>query len=160
MTLDDMVRLAREHATRVMVGSKAELTPAWLLITAKGDIEIFATPWGDDRQKRTVIEVMRDVMREKHATAYSMVTEAWMARATAEEAKSAEYSGLPPSQRADRQEAVVIMAANKDGEHRYETLATMRGDKGKCVELRQLSGTEDQFTGIFDNLLDDKRRAH
>jgi hypothetical protein len=143
-----------------MVGSSAELTPAWLLITVKGEIEIFATPWGNNRQKHLVIETMRDVMREKQATAYSMVTEAWLAHATAEEMRSSEYSGLPPSERSDRQEAVVIMAANKDGEHRYETLTTVRGPKGKCVELRQLSGTEDQFTGVFDNLLDDRRRAH
>jgi hypothetical protein len=160
MTLDKMIELAKDHATRVMVGSKAELTPAWLLITAKGDIEIFATPWGNNREKHLIIETMRDVMREKHATAYSMVTEAWMAHATAEEMKSGEYGGVPPSQRSDRQEAVAIMAANRDGEHRYQTLATVRGAEGKCVELRELSTTEDRFTGIFDNLLDDRRRAN
>jgi hypothetical protein len=160
MKLDEMVRHAREHASRVMVGSKAELTPAWALITAKGDIEIFATPWGNAREKHMVIETMRDVMREKRCTAYSMVTEAWLAHATAEEMKSAEYSGLPPSQRSDRREAVVIMAANKDGEHRYETLMTMRAGDGTCAELRPLSGSEDRFVGVFDNLLDDRRRAH
>jgi hypothetical protein len=159
MTLDEMVKLAREHATRVMVGLQDELTPAWLLITAKGDIEIFATPWGNNREKHLVIETMRDVMREKHAAAYSMLTEAWMLRVTGDAAKG-EYKGPMPSESPDRQECVVIMAANRDGEHRYETLETVRGAEGKCVELRQLSGTEDRFTGVFDNLLDDRRRAH
>ena len=161
MTLDEMVKLAREHATRVMVGLQDDLTPAWLLITAKGDIEIFMTPWGNDREKHLVIETMRDIMREKRATAYSMLTEAWMACATPEETKSGDYSGLPPSQRADRQECVVMMAADKAGDSRYQSLETVREAEGKCIELRQLSTVEDRFTGIFDNLLmDDRRRAN
>lgn len=160
MTLEAMMRLARDQANRVMVGTKDELTPVWLLVTGAGKIEIFATPWGNTREKHVVIETMRDVMREKRVTAYSLLTEAWMARATPEEAKEGGYIGLPPSQRPDRMEAVVIMAANKSGEHRYESLQTMRAADGTCAELRQLSTTEDRFTGIFDNLLDDKRRAN
>jgi hypothetical protein len=159
MTLDDMVRLAREHATRVMVGTKEELVPSWLVITGKGAIEIFATPWGNNREKHIVIETMRDIMREKSATSYSMVTEAWMLHVQGVGVTEENYKGPMPSESPDRQECVVIMAANKDGEHRYETLETVRGDKGKCVELRLLSKIEDRFTGIFDNLLNSKKRA-
>jgi hypothetical protein len=160
MTLDDMIRLAREHATRVMVGSKDELTPAWLVISGKGAIEIFATPWGNNLEKQLVIETMRDVMRENHATAYSMLTEAWMLRVHGVGITEENYKGPMPSESPDRQECVVIMAANRDGEHRYQSMETVRGDEGKCVELRPLSGSEDRFTGIFDNLLVNKRRAN
>jgi hypothetical protein len=159
MTLDKMIALAANHARTVMVDSKGELTPAWLVITDKGSIEIFATPWGNNREKHVVIETMRDVMREKHATAYSMVTEAWMLRVQGVGLTEENYTGPMPSESPDRQECVVVMAANKDGEHRYQTLETVRGDKGKCVELRVLSSVEDRFTGIFDNLLVDKKRA-
>jgi hypothetical protein len=158
MTLDKMIELARDHANRVMVGSKAELTPAWLLITAKGDIEIFNTPWENTRQKYLIIETMRNVMREKHCTAHSIVTEAWSLHVTGDAAQG-EYKGPMPSESPDRQECVVVMAANKD-EYRYQTLETVRAANGTCAELRQLSGIEDRFTGLFDNLLDDKRRAH
>jgi hypothetical protein len=160
MTLDDMIRLAREHANRIMVGTKEELSPAWLLITGKGAIEIFATPWGNNREKYIVIETMRDIMREKNATAYSMLTEAWMLRVQGVGITEENYKGPMPSESPDRQECVVMMAANRDGEHRYQTLETVRGAEGKCVELRPLSGTEDRFMGIFDNLLVDKRRMH
>jgi hypothetical protein len=160
MSLDEMLTLAENQARTVMIGTKVELTPVWLMVTWDGKIEIFATPWGSDLEKRLAIEAMRLTMREKQVQAYSMLTEAWMARATPDEVKQQEYSGLPPSQRADRQEAVVIMAANRDGETRYRTLETVRARNGKCAELRQLSTEEHQFTGIFDNLLDDKRRAN
>jgi hypothetical protein len=162
MTLDEMVKLATDQANRVMVGTKDELTPVWLLVTGKGDkptdVTIYATPWGNTREKHLVIETMRDVMREKRCTAYSMLTEAWMLRVTGDAAKG-EYKGPMPSESPDRQECVVVMAANKDGEHRYHTLETVRAADGTCSELRQLSGAEDQFTGIFDNLLDRKERA-
>jgi hypothetical protein len=120
MTLEGMMRLAENQARTVMVGSKAELTPAWLLITEAPAVEIFVTPWGNDREKRLVIETMRLVMKEKRCTAYSMLTEAWMLRIPGD--PSQDYTGPPPSQHKDRQECVVLMAANKAGEHRYQTL--------------------------------------
>jgi hypothetical protein len=158
MTLDEMMQRAADQARLVMVGTKRELEPSWLLITGKGDVEIFMTPWGNDREKRMVIETMRDVMREKRCTAYSFLTEAWMAHATAEERKDGEYHGPPASERPDREECVMTMAANKAGEHRYQMFETVRGVDGTCAELRP-SSKEQQWTGIFDNLLDDKRRA-
>jgi hypothetical protein len=158
MTLDDMMKLATDQANRVMVGTKAELQPAWLLVTGKGDVEIFMTPWGNNREKHLVIETMRDVMREKRCTAYSMLTEAWMLRVQGVTDEK-EYTGPMPSESPDRQECVVAMAANKAGEHRYQTLETVRAADGTCSELRALSTVEDRFTGVFDNLLDDKRRA-
>jgi hypothetical protein len=157
MTLDEMMQLAADQARRTMVGTKAELEPSWLLITGKGDVEIFMTPWGNTREKHLIIETMRDVMREKRCTAYSFLTEAWTATIKGDEAKRP-YDGPPPSERPDREECVVTMAANKAGEHRYQMFETVRGVDGTCAELRP-SSKEQQWTGIFDNLLDDKRRA-
>jgi hypothetical protein len=159
MTLDEMITLARDQALRVMVGTKAEIQPSWLLVTGKGDIEIFMTPWGNSREKRLVIETMRDVMREKRVSAYSMLTEAWMLRVPGVTSEK-EYTGPMPSESPDRQECVVMMAANKAGEHRYQTMETVRDAEGKCIELRQLSSVEDRFTGVFDNLLDKREKAN
>jgi hypothetical protein len=159
MTLEDMVKLAEDQARRVMIGTKRELTPMWLLVTAKGDVEVFATPWGNNREKRLVIETMRDVMREKRATAYSMLTEAWMLRVQGVGITEENYTGPMPSESPDRQECIVVMAANRDGEHRYQTMETVRAADGTCAEFRSVSKPEDQFTGIFDNLLDDRKRA-
>jgi hypothetical protein len=162
MTLDKMVELAEDQARRVMVGTKDELTPVWLLVSGEGDkpddVMIFATPWSTNNEKRLVIASMRQIMKETRCTAYSMLTEAWMLRVMGDAAKG-EYKGPMPSESPDRQECVVVMAANSDGEHRYHTLETVRAADGTCTDLRQLSGAEDRFTGVFDNLLDRKERA-
>jgi hypothetical protein len=164
MTLDKMMELAKDQANRVMVGTKDELTPIWLLVTEKGDkpddVTVYATPWGNNREKHLVIETMRDVMRERRCTAYSMLTEAWMLRVQGVGITEENYTGPTPSESPDRQECVVAMAANKAGEHRYQTLQTVRAADGTCTELRALSAVEDRFTGVFDNLLDNKRRAN
>jgi hypothetical protein len=160
VTLDEMLTLAETQARTVMIGTQEELTPVWLMLGWDGNVEIVATPWFNDEQKHLVIEAMRLLMREKQVSAYSFLTEAWMARISGKEAGK-EYKGPPPSQRADRQEAVVVMAANRAGEHRYRNYETVRDKRGRCTELRRLGGAEDRISSyIFDNLLDDKRRAN
>jgi hypothetical protein len=157
-TLDDLMRLAGDQARRVMVGTKEELEPAWLLVS-EGRAEVYQTPWNSDLEKRLVIETMRRIMKEERCTAYSLVTEAWMLRVDQPEA---EYTGPSPSQSPDRQECVVVMAANGEGEHRYRTFETVRAADGTCTELRDLSKSEDRFSGVFDNLLGNqlKGRPH
>jgi hypothetical protein len=160
MTLDEMMGHAADQARRVMIGTKAELTPVWLLVTGRGEIEVFATPWGNNLEKRLTIETMREVMRETRCTAYSLLTEAWMLRVKGAALEDFDdYKGLRPSESPDRQECVVTMAANKAGEHRYATFETVRNAKGKCIELRPISTSEDRWTGVFGNLLAEKRTA-
>jgi hypothetical protein len=160
MTLDEMIQLAEDQARRTMIGTKEELAPMWLTLDVDGKVEIVATPWSGGHEKELTIELMRVSMRARQIVAYSLLTEAWMARASAEEVKTGGYIGKPPSERADRVEAVVAMAANKAGEHRYKNWQTIRDKKGRCKELRPLVGPEDQLMSIFDNLLDDHRRSN
>ncbi len=160
MTLDEMMRLAEDQARRVLIGTKEELMPSWLMVDGVGKVQIFATPWRNTEEKHLTVEAMRLIMRQSQAQAYSLLTEAWMATVTGEEAKRP-YEGPPPSERPDRTEAVVVMAANRAGEHRYHTLRIVRGKKGVCDALERLDGSEDMFSStLFDNLLQDKERAN
>ena len=153
MTLEDMLNLAEQQAQRVLLGTKEELMPSWLLVTGKGAVEIYATPWSNTREKHLVTLCMKDIMREKHCTAYSLLVEAWMATVAGEEAKEP-YDGPPPSERPDRQECVVIMAVDHAGKHVHKHLMIKRDAEGRCAELRRLDGPEDKITSmIFDNLL-------
>lgn len=154
MTLEEMVNLAEQQAQRVLLGTKEELMPSWLLVTGRGDVEIYATPWSNTREKNLVTLCMKDIMREKHCTAYSLLVEAWMATVTGDEAKKP-YDGPPPSQRSDRQECVVITAADHAGQHAHKHLQIERDAEGRCAKLTRLDGPEDKITSeIFDNLLD------
>lgn len=156
ITLDQMIKTAEDQARRVLIGTKEELVPAWVMVSL-GKAEIVATPWDGYINKQLVIEAMRALMRERQVQAYSLVVEAWFVTANAIDD---EYTGPPPSERTDRKECVVAMAANKAGEHRHLHLEIIRDKKGRCVELRRLS-PEDRITSwIFDNLLDDGRRMH
>jgi hypothetical protein len=160
MDLEHMIKLAEDQARRVLIGTREELTPMWL-VHSQGKLEVIATPWEDSEQKRMTVELMRVMMREQRATAYSLLTEAWYSVVSAEEAGK-EYTGPPPSERADRKEAVIAMAASRDGTHVYRHWEIVRDFQGRTRELRRLDGPEDRISsGIFDNLLaDDRRRAN
>jgi hypothetical protein len=157
MTLEDMIKLAESQARTVLIGTKAELTPMWLILDWKGEIEIVATPWNSPHQKHVVTAAMRETMRETGIIAYSLLVEAWFSRLSAKEAGK-EYKGPPPSERADRQEAVVALACNRDGRTLYHNWEIKRDKKGRCIELLRLDGPEDRITSaIFDNLLDERK---
>ena len=152
MTLEDLVRLGEEQARRVLIGTKEELVPSWLLLDENGPT-ILATPWADNREKQLVTHAMRKTMRERQVIAYSLLVEAWFVVVPEEQ-----YEGPPPSERDDRKEAVVVMAANRDGQHLYRQLAIVRDKEGACVELRRLDGPEDRVNSLlFDNLLDQRK---
>jgi hypothetical protein len=155
MTLDEMVKLAEEQARRVLIGTREQLLPSWLLASL-GDVLIVATPWGNDDDKHLVIRAMREVMQEKQVHAYSILTEAWMVHERIPDGQTAdsfEYRGLPPRERPDRLEAVMITAEDRYGGHRNRSFEILRDKKGRCVELKRLDGAEDRIEGIFDGLL-------
>jgi hypothetical protein len=160
MDLEHMIKLAEDQARRVLIGTREELTPLWL-VQSQGKLEVIATPWADSEQKSMTVELMRALMREQSATAYSLLTEAWYSVLPAAEV-GPEYTGPPPSERADRKEAVIAMAASRDGTHIYRHWEIVRDFQGRTRELRRLDGPEDRISsGIFDNLLmDDRGRAN
>ena len=157
MTLDEMMKLAEGQARRVLIGSKEELVPSWLVVEAGGEVAIYLTPWRNDVEKLLTVEAMRLTMRACNAQAYSFLIEAWTARIQGEEAK-APYTGPPPSQRADRQECVMMMAVNRAGEQRHVHLEIVRDKKGECAELKRTDGPEG--SALFDNLLEDREKAN
>lgn len=158
MNLDDMMRLGEDQARLVLLKTREELVPQWLYVNGEGKTIIVATPWENSDQKHMVVEIMRRAMKRDQASAYSLVVEAWFAHVTGEEATQKEYLGPPVRERADRRECVVIMAANRVGEHKHCHLEIVRDHQHRCRELKRLDGPEDQITSaIFDNLLADNR---
>jgi hypothetical protein len=158
MTLDDMAQLAEEHARRILIGTRDELVPQWLL-SSPGEVRIVATPWADNHEKHLVVRVMRAMMQEAHVHAYSLLVEAWFVHERIPEGKTEEnfeYRGPPPSERLDRLEAVMITAEDRSGGHRNRSFQIIRDNEGRCVELKRLDSSEDQITGIFDGLLSEK----
>lgn len=112
-TLPKLVQIAGEHAKAVLIGLGQPLMPSWVYIDGTNQLHVLATPWRSDQEKVQVGTQMRRILREAQAQAYSLVVEAWAARAPAGW-KPDQKVPIRPSNRPDRQEIVVAFAT--DGE--------------------------------------------
>lgn len=130
MTLDELIFAAEAQAKAVLLGTKDELAPSWLL-DAPNQPTVVLTPWNGDMEKMLARAFIRQKLKDLGAKAYSVAMEAW--------AVSLPSGARPiidrPSQDPRRVECVTIMAT--DGFHqKTKTLRIVR-DKvtGKCTGL-------------------------
>lgn len=73
--------------------------------------------FGDNNEKRILADAIRAIFKQEKVSGYVYVFEAWMAMEKRGDRKTIDTDKLvPPSQRPDRTEAIVIMAENKNGE--------------------------------------------
>lgn len=160
-SLEELLDLAEAQARRVLIGTKEELTPMWLMVDAENRVQVVATPWRDNREKHLTVRVMRLSMREQQIVAYTLLVEAWFAVASAKEMGGKEYKGPPPSERADRKEAVCVIGCNRAGQSLFRQWEIVRDKRGRCAELRRLNAPDDKVTSaIFDNLLQPEGRPN
>jgi hypothetical protein len=117
--LDALIEVAGQHARMVLLDLKMRsLAPSWVLVSADGQLDIVATPWGDDQEKERYARGLRAVMREKRTLAYSFLTEAWTA--ILEKDEYDKDTGRPhdgierASQRQNRQECVIACACSAE----------------------------------------------
>ncbi len=159
MTLEEMMRLGEEQARRVLIGTKEDLLPSWMLADGEGKVTIVATPWRNNDEKHMVAEVMREAMRGLRIDAYTVLIEVWLLRVKGPPPK--EYKGPAPSDSPDREEAVILVGATRAGEHVHKHWITKRDAAGVCIALESMGDPETQLVSdIFDNLLVDKPEAN
>lgn len=80
--------------------------PLWFIGDSKtGKVEFIATPWGDERQKRVALTVLRAAMRTMRYDLYSTASEVWWAEVKPD--LDPKIAKLPPSEREDRREALI-----------------------------------------------------
>lgn len=157
MTLDDMMQLAEDQARRILLRTRAELIPQWVYVKGDGNVNIVATPWHNNHEKHLAVELMRKAMKLDQATAYSLLVEAWFKQIEGPEAQKP-YTGPPPSELPDRKEAVVISAADREGNSLHRHFEIIRDHQARCIELKRMDWPEDRITSaVFDNLLADDR---
>ncbi len=63
MTLEEMMRLGEEQARRVLIGTKEDLLPSWMLADGEGKVTIVATPWRNNDEKTHGRGGLREAMR-------------------------------------------------------------------------------------------------
>lgn len=149
-TLDLLTEMALDHAKTCLIGQPgAQMVPCWLI---EGDkrTSIVATPFDGDRSKDFAAFMIRKMLKEENARAYSYVSEAWIAT---EDLKHP--IGLAPRERENRREIVIITVADRKTS-RMRIWEIIRGADGTVVELKaDPVGDEDRFGGRFFNLFGD-----
>jgi hypothetical protein len=148
--LTTLIDAAGDHARRVMIGTKKELMPVFLLVAGNGDRIIVGTPFVNDDDKDRAAHVVRGLIREHHVARYSFLSEGWRA-VQPPGWEHGQPIGLMPSQRPDRQECVIAFAT--DGINTvWRSWATHRDAEGNCTALT-LEPEGMSMTSRFANLL-------
>lgn len=160
---EGLIRLAHKHAENVLLNSppSTSLTPVFAVF-ANGKIDIFATPWADDTEKRMAQLLVRARIRLDNAEAYSFVSEAWMLSVDKSEyPNAAEYDGIRPSQSDKRVEVVSAIAVAKSAaglDKLFHTWKIERDGKGSIVKLVPMPSPyqgSDNVGGAMAALMDD-----
>jgi hypothetical protein len=116
--LDKLIDLAERQARLVLLELKlGSLMAAWVLMSKSGKLEIVATPWRDEPEKRLYAQMLRAMMRQKHIVAYSFVTEAWTRRLESgewDDDRGQPVDGIETRNYAGREEVVIACACSKD----------------------------------------------
>lgn len=77
-------------------------------------VNLISTPWGDADEKYAMVDMVRRYIRECHVDAYAFVTEAWLA--SVDMRTQPELAKVPPSERSQREDVLLIMSRTRDGE--------------------------------------------
>jgi hypothetical protein len=132
-SVEAMLNATTERAQDMIIGRGTDevLTPTWTMVTVKGQMVVFATPFdGGDGYKDIIAEAMEEWDKGDRR---------------------------PPSEREDRIEVVLITVADKSGSW-VRTLEMVRDwETGKVIELKQQKEFKDEaHEGRFANLLADE----
>jgi hypothetical protein len=154
-TLEELLDFGREHAEKSLIGVKgAQLLPTFHIQFTDRPPAIMATPWRNDREKRMAIGAIRAAIQHFRASidSYSFMTEAWLATQT----HAPRSTDLPPSEREDRKECVIITCCNKDGGF-MRAFEIKRAPDATVCELvaEKEAGKCDRFEGPLFNLFED-----
>jgi len=148
--LDALLEGAGEHARRVLVEMKeAELAPIFLMVGPEDENILMPAPWRDENQKRIMLAAVREIMKDKRVTSYSEVSEAWSS-VQPKDWKPGMPEGPAPSERPDRKEIVIAIAADRTTA-KSRAWDIVRGEAGSIVDLR-LDGNA--LTGLEGRMAD------
>jgi hypothetical protein len=148
VTLQALVDMAGAQARKIMVGTKEELMPCFLLQT-ETEVHILGTPWADSSQKAALIEEVRRWAKKIGAVRYSFLCEAWQAKVVDENDER------PASERPDREE--IVMAVASDGKETVRAQWAIKRQDGVCVGLEK---DPTDIVVLYDrmNILDQETR--
>jgi len=100
------------EVSRKIAEEGREVMPAFFAEDAKGDLACYMTPWQDDKEKQKIVAFLRATFVINGVVQYVHVSESWMAEYKKDPSKDNNY--IPPSQRKDRREALVLVGVDHE----------------------------------------------
>ncbi len=103
---------------------------------------VIACPWGDYDQRDIILDMLRDCLQRLQAHRYAFFAETWISSYRVDEDTTAK-----PSERSNRQEAVVTVAVERNGSQITRSQKIMRDKSGgvsslisSCTNYESLGG--------------------
>jgi hypothetical protein len=115
----------------------------WIIKTGP-NVRWIETPWENDYEKQASTNIMRDLMQETNAEAYSFMTEAWVAVETGSRDEVMKKA-IPPSRRPknERDDVLMIHTFDTDGAFNATRFLVTIRDNG-----RNYLGPRDDITDM------------
>lgn len=107
--LSDFAKFQLRPAQEI-VRNGGELTPMLIIDSPEGSMIAGVPQYGEPKIKAAAQDFMREFLAEKHATRYAFVMEAWVGTK-----KAMPPAGYLPSKDPEREEAIIVSAADNSG---------------------------------------------
>jgi hypothetical protein len=153
ITLDQMIEAALEYARNTLINKPdKQIPPTFVLVTADDEMTIIPAPWKNSEQRSMALNVLKFTMKRTQVVAYSVVSEAWMAREPKDPRK---WSGKIPSEHPNKKEVILIIAVNKI-DRLSIAYDIVRGKKDIVIDLIKFGEmNKENLFGDLITLLDD-----
>jgi hypothetical protein len=162
-SVEKMMDKALDFARDMIIGTnddedESAFAPAWAMVTQNGQTVVVMTPFvGGPEAKDAIAEGMRLVMKEAHVIRYTFTSEAW----TASQRAPFNPGDLPPSERNDRKEVLMITGGDRVTGTKIRLFDIIRDEDGVVTELKfdkkhsdlqtdSSCGAEGRFTDMLE----------
>lgn len=127
------------------------LQPMFIVESPEG-LQVIAVEFGDEQEKQILCARMRLMFKLLGVERYAFFSESWAASYKDMDELD---GGKMPSQRPDRVEIIMTVAADKSGTKLGSTLEMVRGESGGVIDLKPWGAADGvDFAGRFSELLD------
>lgn len=143
---DCACKMAKEHFEK-----SGEILPMFMFIDDEDHMTMALAPWGSENEKRLILAGLRATMLAKRVQRYAFMCEVWIAKIDKD---IADYDGPPPSERADREEKLMVLVSNPQARPLMKSYSIERptGGKPRLAEEKEPGGM-DMFSGRLVELL-------
>lgn len=150
MKLERLVERAAAMALK-RLQRDGEVCPGIMLHSGQRGTAVIALPWESPTQKELMLAAVSDTMELMEVEAYAIWSEVWMSAGTKDRPLAPD---VPPSLDPKREDALVIVGAERGGETVARFWRVVKGEDGKVVRLDEDVRKPDHVVGRLATLLE------